>query len=238
MTRLLFILLSLGLTAISSAADKTIQIEWTFLSSPQPLALEGLPIPSSMEKPGFILLNGVLTPDQMAHIFDLGKSGSAHLTTLDPARTFSGNPISFKSMKNMSATPTLAGDFQKYGQSPPKHVRDEKEVGYRLICTPKLGPDGETIDLDLQMTLCDLVGFHEYFLTNSPALPPGSQTDPRTQPDFPRVRVPAFSQLNCSTQITIYDGQSLMLTLGKSSDTPNAPREYAFVTVHIVPPGR
>ncbi len=91
-------------------------------------------------------------------------------------------------------------------------------VGVTLEVEPTIGPDGFTIDLNLKPSVVEFEGFINYgspIATTAPVLAPGpilspigSQTVILTQNV---INQPVFSKREVTTNVTIYDGQTIAL---------------------------
>lgn len=160
----------------------------------------------------------------------------AEITAFPPILTATGRIASIDTMQTISGNPSVTGNFSKYGLSRPHISPSSKvEIGFRLNCTPTIGKDSCTIDLSAELKMHVLRGFEETLLTGSRAKEVRHSSKEWTADDFPRIRTPIFDSNEVKTEVSLYDGQTVVFDLGGSRLPSAKLHEYLFLTARIVP---
>lgn len=242
MKYLLALLLLCGLPALQAAPD--VQFDCTIVSTPKPMNLGGLPdqkpyyaelrakgspIPRDM-----ILVSGIFTPGQTAALLETFRRARAEIITLPAWVVPSNRTSTIDTLKKGPPSVQVLGDFARYRIKPVKiQSGPPSDIGFRISCRPTVDPDG-TIDCHFKYRSCLLKGFDETLLTGSSfaALRTASV---QARPDFPRIRQPLYTTQEVTTELTLYDGQTVLFTLRDKDADPTVPfYEYALISVRLV----
>jgi len=115
---------------------------------------------------------------------------------------------------------------------------DSKDIGFTLRVKPEIGPDGQTIDLNLADESVTLLGF----IGEN-----GATFAPPTQTKIQRFASPAFSTHTIKTNVSVWDNQTLLfggvqleVEAGKNGSDPHTVRKIMLtaVTARIVDAGK
>jgi general secretion pathway protein D len=112
--------------------------------------------------------------------------------------------------------PTAPGQIQPANPATPTSF-ETRNVGVQLEVEPTVGPDGYTIDLSLSPQITEFQGFVNYgspINAVSTVYAPGGQVPIGSQSVLLTANIvnqPVFSVRQVDTQVTVYDGQTVVL---------------------------
>jgi len=115
--------------------------------------------------------------------------------------------------------PTTPGQIQPANPATPTSF-ETRNCGVQLEVEPTVGPDGYTIELSLSPQITEFQGFVDYgsaIYASAPVLPIGGGANANaigTQRVFltaNNIKQPIFSIRQVDTQVTVYDGQTVVL---------------------------
>jgi type II secretory pathway component GspD/PulD (secretin) len=204
--------------------------------------LSGSPGSPAPMPPGIMYLAGVFTKDQLDIVLkDVRNNKDVESLTVPALFARSGSRAKLLMIQEVRCA-TEYGPGLKDGAPPIPTKFETKDVGVTMEALPTIGDDGNTIDLVISPRLVRLIGYQEpgsepvYFKRrNSPkdwaaaALPS----------EFPQndTALPIFASQEVTTQVTVYDGSSIILDGLTNNDPSTGEKRQSFmvVTAKLVP---
>ncbi len=243
MKNLLFFLLAVTAASLHAAPQK-VQFDCTLISSSKPMfgdldnayaqLAQSRPAGAKLP-PDHISVNGIFTAEQTQIMLERLRRDKARITDIGSETVTSRRTAQINTMRKGPPAVEVLGDFAKYGIQPVKLDAPERhEIGLRLTGQPTVGPDGHTIDCKFSYRSRRLKGFDETLLT-------GDETTwarlsaVSASPDFPRIRQAIYASQYVTTNVTLYDGNTIVFALrDKSADPTAAFYEYALISARIL----
>lgn len=110
---------------------------------------------------------------------------------------------------------------------------EDKDVGFTMELEPRVGPDGYTIDLIFPPRIVEFQGFVDATKIPKDASEKRIQDLLKTPPKKGTPWQPIFQTREVTTEVTVYNGQTVLLT---SPATTNAPGTVILLRARILPP--
>jgi hypothetical protein len=166
------------------------------------------PTPQDPAAANILSMAGVFTAEQLKVVQDSLADVSSEFTTFPPAITRSGRQAKVQVTQQVRH----ATDYQ-IGTPPTPTQFDTKDVGFILEAIPKVASDGYTIELEVRVHVLTVSGYQA--LGGEPVLFSKASGFTTALPDdFPLDESvqPIFSKREVTTNATIYDGSTIVLT--------------------------
>lgn len=221
-----------------------VEIEVLFLKAGEKQWAEGLgglphiDIKQQPNVPGpFLMVNGVFTAGQISPLVQKMKDAGAEVITHQKLITVSGHELTVRNVRELRY-PTAFSEAKDGSAGVYPTAFDTKDVGLKLALTPKVGPDGATIDLAFAPRIVDFRGF-----IDAGQIKPDTDTrDPATIKKLLQAPLkkgspwqPIFDTRELSTSVTLHDGNTLLLNETPNPDEPGSGLTGILVTVRLAP---
>jgi len=191
--------------------------------------------------PGVMSLAGVLTKEQLdIALKDIRNNKAVDTLTIPALFARSGSRAKLVMVQEVRYGIEFSPGQNGAPPTPTKF--DTKNVGVTMEALPTIGTDGYTIDLMISPRLVRLIGYQEpggqpvYFKKQDSLKNWANAALPA---EFPQngTAQPIFASQEVTTQVTVYDGSSIILGGLTSSDPLTGEKRSAFmvVTVRLVP---
>lgn len=239
------LLLALLLSSPARAGEmEMVEVEVLFLKATEKqwaAALDGLPhspAQPAANAPGrMLMVNGAFSAPQTALLLPKMKDSGAEVATRQKMVTVSGRQLSVKNVRELRY-PTEFAPAKDGSEGVYPIAFETKDVGVSLELTPTVGPDGYTIDLFFTPRIVDFRGFIDAGQFKADT----DTRDPATIKKLLRAPLkkgspwqPVFDTREVTTEVTIYDGGSVLLVESPAPGEPDTALTGILVTARLAP---
>lgn len=185
------------------------------------------------EAPAVLLVAGVFTSEQAEAWTKELQSNGAKLLDRQKTVALSGHRARMKNSRELR----YPSDFES-SQTPGAEglhptAFEAKDVGFTMELEPRIGMDGYTIDLIFSPRIVEFQGFVDATKIPNGASAKQIQDLLKTPPKKGSAWQPIFQTREGTTEVTVYDGQTVVLTSPPSADAPGT---VILLTARILPP--
>lgn len=233
-----------GMSAMPAAAPSQVEIDARFIELQVPEAgWNGLGL-NELSKGGLLEVNSVLDPTGRAALLErIANTVGVQLLSAPRVTTKSGQRAVIEIIREVRYATEFAPDAKAPDGLLPTSF-ETRNVGVTLEVEPTIGPDGVTIDLQLQPQIVELVGFTR--VRDGQPIPPTNDPSKKgidriLNSAFPKDAVvqPIFSTRKITTSITLFSGNTIALGGLKQEPEGEAggnPRVlFVLITARVLP---